>query len=295
MNKFSLVVALALSLGHALPAHAGHKGSISFTEADRTDHEAGVDTILSTAAACLKADIARHHSFFKAHGFSPYYGDRSQFGKLSFSGKRSYLRRLGKDASLLNQMEPTSCVGLTLKCLGKGFAAAKQDAYWKKIRDFTMLNDVDGTAMQAGLQKLGWKILYWNPDVRQNRDWDRRERNKNPSNSDRFWGYHESNWISASRNRAYLYNSVDDVKLLVNFGNSTPAAIRQVPFWVGTAHGGYHVFPGFNDRVVEAHSTRRITDIKTLQADPFNPLNGDAPTDGMYMSGLIAVPGKYAR
>lgn len=296
MNKLSLPLALALflCLPQAIQA-AGHKGSISFTDEERATHEAGQDLILSTAADCLKADINHHLSFYRTHGISPYYGDRSAFGKLSYAGKRNFLRRMGKNPSLLNRMAPTSCVGLTLKCLGKGFAAANQADLWKRIREFTMRNEVDGTAMQAGLQQLGWKILYWNPDVRQNRSWDRRERNKNPRNTDRFWGYHEYNWMLASKHRKYLYNKVDDSRLLVNFGEEVPAAIKEVPFWVGTAHGGYHVFPGFNGRIVEAHSTRRLTDIKTLQADPFNPLNGEAPTDGMYLSGLIAVPAKFVR
>lgn len=296
LNKTSLSFAFALALLFTLPiaSFAGHKGSISFTEEERVRHEAGQDQILSAAAACLQNEISHHLAFYKRFGVSPFYGDRSTFGKLSYSDKQRYLRRQGKSPSLLSQMQPTSCVGLTLKCLGKGFASANQADLWKRIRDFTLLNEADGTAMQAGLQKLGWKILYWNPDVRRNSDWDRREQRRNPRNSDRFWGYHENNWALARQGR-YLYNKVDDARLLVNFGSQVPSAIKAVPFWVGTAHGGYHVFPGTRGHIVEAHSMRRITDVKTLQADPFNPLAGEAPTDGMYFSGLIAVPAKYVR
>lgn len=273
------------------PAFAeGHRGSIAFTEEEVRLHKEGLPTLLKTGAACLEADLARHHSFYRAHGFSPFYGDRSQFGQLSHRGKLNFLRRMGVNPALMKQMEPTSCVGLLLKCMGKGFAAAKQEATWKRIREYTLLNSADGTALQAALQKLGWKLYYWNPDVRLNATWDRREREKDPGNRDRFWGYHEFNWHLASKKGQYLYNKVDDARALVNFGQNVPEAVKAAPFWVGTAHGGFHVFPGTEGRVVEAHSTRRLTDIQTLEAAPFNPLRGQAPTNGTLFSGLIALP-----
>lgn len=277
----------------ALSAHAfadGHRGTIAFTEEEVKQHKEGLPTILQTGAACLEADLARHLSFYKAHGFSPFYGDRSQFGRLSHGSKRVFLRRMGVNPKLLDQMEPTSCVGLLLKCMGKGFAATKQDAVWKRIRDYTLLNSADGTALQAALQKLGWKLFYWNPDVRMNATWDRRERGKDPGNRNRYWGYHEYNWHLASKKSQYLYNKVDDARTLVNFGDKVPDAVKNAMFWVGTAHGGYHVFPGTGGRVVEAHSTRRLTDIQTLEAAPFNPLRGQAPTNGEFFSGLVALP-----
>ncbi len=288
---------LALALGLALPltGFAGHRGDISFTPAERADHELGQDAILSTAAACLRGDLEHHRAFFKRYGISPYYGDRSKFGKLSYAEKKNYLRAMGIDVKLLPQLEPTSCVGITMSCLGAGFKAAGQNAYWQRIRAFVLLNGVDGTALQAGLQQLGWKILYWNPDVRMNREWDRTERAKNPSNSDRLWGYHEENWKNVRNHNRYLFNSIDDSRLLVNFGAQTPNVLRDIPFFVGTAHMGYHVFPGTFGEVVEAHSTRAINDFKTMQSAEFNPLAGKAPTDGMYHSGLIAVPAKFVR
>ena len=190
-------------------------------------------------------------------------------------------------------MEATSCVGLVLKCLGQGFKTAGQGDLWERIRQFTRLNGVDGTAMQQGLRELGWKVLYWNPDVRMNREWDMAERRKDPTNKDRFWGYHENNWQGASKRGRYLYNDVDDARLLVSFGERVPELLKAIPFFVGTAHGGYHVFPGTFGRVIESHSTRLITDEKSLESDEFNPLAGRAPTGGMYKSGMIAIPAKY--
>ena len=283
-------MASLLLLPHPAAAASVLRGSISFTEEQRTAHGQAIQPLLKTAATCLEGDLSRHLSFYNAHGFSPFYGDRSQFGRLSHAGKRQFLQRMGVSGKLLDKMEPTSCVGLLLKCLGKGFAAAKQGMVGQRIREYTLLNNADGTALQEALQKLGWKLHYWNPDVRMNATWDRREKAKDPGNRERFWGYHEYNWHLASKRGLYGFTRLDDARLLVNFGDKVPEALKTVPFWVGTAHGGYHVFPGMGGRVVEAHSTRRLTDIKTLQADPFNPLNGEAPTDGMYFSGVIALP-----
>ncbi len=273
-------------------AHAAtsHKGSIAFQAEEVKAHAAALLPLLQTSAACLHSQLSRHHSFYRAHGFSPFYGDRSQFGRLSHAAKKNHLRRMGVNPRLLDQMEPISCVGLLLKCLGQGFQATKQEEVWKRIRAFTLLNEADGTALQFALQKLGWKLYYWNPDVRKNAVWDRQEKHKDPSNRNRFWGYHEYNWFLASKKTQYGFLKIDDARLFVNFGERVPAQLKNVPFWVGTAHGGYHVFPGTGSKVVEAHSTRRITDTKTIQADTFNPLQGMAPSDGLYLSGLIALP-----
>ncbi len=288
----SLIVAAVILF--SLPASA-HNGSINFTDEERAIHEAAVETILQTAADCLEHDIQHHWSFFKKHGISPYYGDRSKFGKLSWADKKKFLADMGKNPALLNQMAPTSCVGLTLKCLSAGFKAVGQEPYSQRIRAYVNLNGVDGTALQAALQKLNWKILYWNPDSRLNTAWDKAEQAKDPENKDRFWGFHEYNYKNATRRGRYLYNTVDDARLLVNFGTRTPSTLEQVPFFVGTAHQGYHVFPGTYGKVVEAHSTRAIDDFKTLETDDFNPLAGAAPTGGTYKTGLIAVPARYAR
>jgi hypothetical protein len=292
--KAALFSLFILSLA-SRPVSAGFEGSISFSEEERSLHLQKQDQVLSVAASCLEADMNRHQEFFRRHGFSPFYGDRSSFGKLSYGEKRNYLSRMGKNSMLLKEMEATSCVGLVLKCLGKGFRAAGQGHLWERIRKFTQINGVDGTAMQEGLRQLGWKLLYWNPDMRMNREWDRAEREKDPTNKDRFWGYHENNWQGASKRSRYLYNHLDDARLLVNFGNEVPRFLKEIPFFVGTGHGGYHVFPGTYGRVIESHSTRLITDRKSLESDDFNPLAGRAPTGGMYRSGMIAIPAKYFR
>ena len=92
---------------------------------------------------------------------------------------------------------------------------------------------------------------------------------------------------------------IDDKTLLVGFGTNVPAEFRAVPFWVGTAHSGYHVFPGFSGKIIEAHSQRPISSKDNLEVSSFNPLNqerGGGPkwtNSERYRSGVIAVPPGY--
>lgn len=272
-------------------------GSISFTEEEKQRHLDGLSTITQTAADCLDADLKHHWNFYKQWGVSPFYGDRSSFAK-NRSIRRSYLRqntRLSESqiTTYLKVMQPTSCVGLALKCMGKGFEAAGQADIWKKLKSFTIRNDVSGGALQAGLQQLGWRLLYWNPDVRKNYTWDNYERNSKPTNPLNIWGYHASHWSLVKSSRKYLYNRVDDISSLVNFGDRVPHAIKDVPFFVGTAHGGYHVFPGSFGQIIEGHSTRPLTDRQTIETSPFNPLVQEGGPRGEFRSGVIAVPPGY--
>jgi hypothetical protein len=92
---------------------------------------------------------------------------------------------------------------------------------------------------------------------------------------------------------------IDDKALLVNFGTSVPAQFRAVPFFVGTAHSGYHVFPGFSGRIIEAHSMRELRSMDNLEVSVFNPLdqaNHGGPRwtrSEQYRSGVIVVPPGY--
>jgi hypothetical protein len=108
------------------------------------------------------------------------------------------------------------------------------------------------------------------------------------------------------RNHQYLDLHIDDVDSGINFGTGTPDITRRVPFFVGIAHMGYHVFPGTFGQVVEAHSTRAITDPKEVQLSAFSPLTPNAGPQGgprsrlpngfqsdTYRSGVIAIPPGY--
>jgi hypothetical protein len=279
-----------LALFSAAPAFAGFKGTIQFSDEERRAHAAGVGEIIREASQCLEEDLDRHRKFFDRYGVSAFYGDRSSFSELSTAGKQALLRKLGKPVELLAEMRPTSCIGLAMKCLERGFTRADQLPLWKRLKAYAQANDLDGTALQNGLQKLGWKLLYWNADTSRNEAWDAAERSLNATNSDHFWGEHAYYWKTVNASRKYYLNTVDDITTLVNFGEKAPASFRELPFFIGTAHSGYHVFPGEYGRVIEGHSTRSITDPNTMESSEFSPISDGGGPRGLYRSGLIAVP-----
>lgn len=293
-KHFIALSAAVLTLSAIYTSRASFTGSISFTPDEQEQHRKALPQIVNDAGDCLKDDYNHHLKFFKKYGISPFYGDQSSFAKLSYSEKQIYLARLGIDADLLSQMQPTSCVGMTLKCLGGAFQKNGESEFWNRIRRFLNANDVDGTALQTALQQLGWKILYWNPDTSQNEAWDARERSANPSNSSHFWGYHAYRWATVRGEGHIYYNSVvDDWQLLVDFKLSPPLRFRRIPFFVGTAHAGYHVFSGLFGEVIEGHSMRLITDPNTIERAEFNPLAENGAPRGPYVTGLAAVPPGY--
>jgi hypothetical protein len=321
--------ALITLLSSTPPARAdmpGYSGSIAFTEAEKRRHEQGLKAIMETASACLEEDLSRHADFVRRFGISAFYGDNSSFAKKKIKrpdgstavvattddDKRAHLRRFRLDESLIRQlippkacprgiadcpllMQPTSCIGLSLKCLGNGFQAAGQGELWQRLYAFTKKNNARGDALQMGLQQLGWQLVYWNPDFSKAREWDREEQARYPGNPKNIWGQHEASLRSVLSSRhKYLYETVDDWSSLVNFGATVPARIQQVPFFVGIAHLGYHVFPGSYGRIIEGHSTRQISDAETLQTSPFSPLmEGGGPRGGPYKTGLVAIPPGY--
>jgi hypothetical protein len=268
----------------------GFKSAIGFTPAERTAHQESAAMIADTAAKYLQAVWKEHVAFHKKHGFSKFYGDRSK--SLDTPAKRiAALRQIGAPESLVDQLQPTSCVGLAMKALQAGLTEsgnAPLKRIWEKILAYMKENDMYGTALHNALQKLDWKLYYWNPSPKDNKRWDEEDGTRASR------GYHAWRYHTVMTKNAYHYNKVDDRELLVDFDTKVPARFKQFPFFIGIANTGYHVFPGFKGHVIEAHSTRPLASIDNLEDSPFNPLEkGGGPrwsASEKYRSGLIAVP-----
>ena len=287
--KNSLILTL-LFLVTSLKAQAAFKGEFSFTEDEKKIHVDSILTLVNEADLCLKQNIDRHLEFYKKYGISAFYGQNSAFSKMSQKEKIDFLVSKKLDPKLVHELSATSCVGLALKCLEKGFATTNQEDVFKRLKSYVVANGVDGTALQDGLSKLGWKTLYWNPNPQKNKTWDLQERLADPRNKKHFRGFHEDNFLAVKNKNRYYMNNVQDATTLINFGDNEPEYLKSVPFFVGTAHMGYHVFPGAHGVVIEAHSTRAITDENTIESAPFNPLDDKGAPSGRYRSGLISVP-----
>lgn len=296
----------------------GYQGleSLTFTDQQKIDHLSKIKEFTEIGRQCLLDYREEHLSFYKSHCvtttrgvfrrrsynvcLSKYYGDRKyskkRFARRSDGGFLKYLGSELKDYDFpiewMDEMEPISCVGMALACLEKSFRQTGQSDTWETVKRFTYQNGTGGTALQEALRKLGWKVLYWNPAsketlVERATKWDEEEKKWQSK------GWHAYRYNSILTKGTYWFNKVDDAETLVGFEKTVPQYLGKVPFWVGTANTGYHVFPGTFQEVVEAHSTREITSIDNLEFSEFNPLAGKGPRwtgSEKYRSGLLAVP-----
>lgn len=276
----------------------------SFDSKDIQAHLNNRHQIVAVAADCLDWHYQDHMEFFNQWGVSKYYGDRRK-DYSTREGLINALKLYKKPANLVEQLKPISCIGLTLKCLQAGFENVGMQETWNKIYvELAKGKKFYGTDLQKNLIALGWKSYYWNPNPNMNITWDTEDRRLNPLDLEKFpdrrwnavWGGHKDRYEQATQ-RGFYYEKelvVHDAKSLVGFGETQPAFFKEIPLFVGIAHAGYHVFPGRNGEVIEAHSMRDLNSRDNLEFSEFNPLKtGGGPKwtpKERYRSGVIVVP-----
>ena len=272
-----------------------------FTSAEVKKHRETIDVFTDAAADFLDWVYDDHLKFYAKWGVSKYYGDRKPEHKTR-ELRIKQLKKFGKPEFLVDQQVATACILLAMQACERGFNATGMGKIWKKINTQLRLDEkLFGTDLQIMLQQLGWKIYYWNPDPSQNAIWDAEDQALNPLKPGRkwmpVWGGHALRYASAKNKAAYYDAHVDNADKLAGFIRTPPASFKTVPFFVGIAHAGYHVFPGRRGDVVEAHSMRLMTAKDNIEVAPFNPLApGGAPrwtNSEKYRSGLIAVPSAF--
>lgn len=317
LRTISKAVLLAASLfigvlNFGLGAWAQTPASLTVSAAEKSEYLRNSRLISETATRCLNNTWNTHQEFFNRYKISKYYGDRNP--NLNTREKRlAVIRRVGAPESIIDQLEPTSCIGLTRKCLKQGFDATNSPAMqslWSRIDRNLVANGSSGMVLIQHLQKLGWKVLYWNPAPQNNARWDAEDPtlttgkpvtwNSGVRNAagqfiyHSAWGMHAARYNTVMNRNIYYDIRVDDKQTLVGHGSVLPDSFRAHDFFVGTAHAGYHVFPGFNGQVIEAHSMRRLDAFDNLEVGEFNPLApGGAPrwtAIEKYRSGIVAVP-----
>lgn len=258
-----------------------------------------VHLAVNASSECLNSKWNRHTSFLEDYGLSAFYGARSRFKKMSRSEKLTYINRHKTDGDsdwLLSQMAGTSCVGMTLKCFKKGMESVGLKDLGDQIHNHIRPN-VGGVELMGVLRNLGWRVLYFNPDTSRNAELDR------------LWSHrklkpeHSYMWNEVKRKKTYYSVPVDDASRLVGFGYEEPDFLKQIPFSIGTAHIGYHVFPVDHGLVTEAHSTKNPIDSDNFERNYFNPLKGaegsfsnlsdkagPSPAPDAHHSGLKTLP-----
>jgi len=277
---------------------AKFQGSIRFTSSEKAQHVQDIDVIGRYTKSCMFKMINKHRSWIKDYGISPYYGDQSSFAKNNYyiRERKNVLKKMSLNPALYDEMEPTSCVGFVLKCVGEGFEKAGQEDLWEKIKVFTKKNGQRGTALIHGLEKIGWNISYWNADPSKNGKWDFEENFGGIFAGRAYRGQHRAMYNSVMKRNIYYTNTVHDKTSLVGFKRKIPKKVTDAPFFVGMSHIGFHVFAGGhvtyaggkNARGIlfEGHSSRKITDPDTIEMRKFDPIKWK------YKSGLMAFPPK---
>ncbi len=362
MKKNNVLILVSFAIGQLTSnfTHAGDRVAY-FSPSEMKTYKQFNQQITDTAAKCLNTNYLEWKKFFAENGFSYYYGDRdinynTENKRLDFlkSVKKStseFVTQFNTDAnfrikqktipariSKINNdpnfienfkknvgFKPMSCIGLTRKCLAEGFDSVDNSIIkniWNKIDSNLKDSDMGGMNLIKNLQKLGWKVLYWNPDPSQNSEWDQlnvknwvtpeylpRMKVVNfdtgapiPNKPGQYyyysaWGMHESHYKNIMNKNRYFDVRVDDKNLLVNTKNVTPLVLQKAPYYIGTAHVGYHVFSGYNGQIYEGHSERSLTGGTNLEHGYYNPATkGGSPKSTLYeqyRSGIIVVPPGY--
>jgi hypothetical protein len=278
---------------------------VAFTSQEIAQNQAASERISQVAAQCVDGYHDEQVGFFNIWKMTKFYGNRRP-DYATAAGRIRAMENYGVSSEVASQIasqqKSTACVTMAMDCLGKGFAAVGMTSTWQKIyAQLAKDNNFEGTDLQKDLHLLGWKIYYWNADPSLNEVWDEQDRLLNPLTPGRkwmpVWGGHAALYREVMKHGTYYGVPVDNAQELVGFGVNPPQAFTKVPFFVGTAHAGYHVFPGHAGRVIEAHSTREINSIDNIQISIFNPLApGGGPrwtTHEHYRSGIIVVPPGY--
>jgi hypothetical protein len=272
-----------------------------FTSAEKTKHRNSLAAFADAASDYLDWVYADHIAFFKKWGVSKYYGNRKPEHQTK-ELRIQQLKKFGKPAFLADLQVATACITLAMQACERGFNATGMNNTWKKINDQLKIGQrYYGTDLQIMLRQLGWKVYLWNPDPSKNAEWDAEDKKLNPPKSANSWrpewGGHALRYASAINKGMYYDVPVDNVTKLVGFKKTPPSSFKSVPIFVGTAHAGYHVFPGRDGDVIEAHSMRQMNSIENIEFSKFNPLGkGGGPrwTPSLkYRSGLICVPSDF--
>lgn len=272
-------------------------GQVSFSQQEIDDHKKNLKVIIETSSACLDTVYKDHLDFYSQWGISKYYGDRRP-DYATQEGLIAALKKYKKPVELVYELEPISCIGLAMRCLSEGFEAAQMTTTWNKIYDHLESKDFIGNELLKTLRDLGWKSYYWNPNPERNQAWDADDQKLNPLKPGQtwnpVWGGHAYHYNRVMKKGIYYDLAIDNAIDLVGFKSKQPPFFKQVPFFVGIAHAGYHVFPGRGGEVIEAHSMRELNSKENLEFSEFNPLkSGGGPKwtpKEKYRSGALVIP-----
>ncbi len=256
--------------------------------------------VVEGALESVNSMMESHFNAIQNSGIGIMYGPKSDFAKLSQQDKQRYLARHRKPGVGAPVPNETSCIGFVLKHLEEGYKNAGKEKRWAEIDRIVRDNNGEGTILLRELKKDGWTTVYFNPDTKN-------PTTKVPSPSKDSM-HHIWTATEVAKGNPYLagvktlkgerFEGIPIDDQVVNYRPTNPyqttsqkaglQKIREAPFFVGIANGGYHVYLGSQGNVIESHSTRSPLDPTNIEIRPFSEwglLAGES-----YLSGVIAVP-----
>jgi hypothetical protein len=253
----------------------------------------------------MNQSIDGHFGNLSRSGIGTMYGPLSSYAKMSPEQQRAYIEQRKKPGSMPPDPKRTSCIDYVLDQIKVGYERAGKSERFNEIRRIVVANEGQGTYLLKELEKDGWSMVYWNPDV------------QNPSTSIRSENDPQGNhrpshhkWTAATVRNSGIYmegvrglnnERFEGLKIdhqVLNFRRTNPTDPRELealsklynaPLGVGIANGGFHVYLFSQGKIIESHSTRDPHDHTNIEVRDFTHEWGQNRGEG-FGSGVIAVP-----
>jgi hypothetical protein len=281
------------------------KGTIEFTPAEVSAHLAGLTQLIDVTLRDTEAKKVEQADWFRKCKMGTMYGWLAPYSTLAAPARQTYIDQHSQCSArpTLADVAVTSCENFTNKFLSRGFAAIGTAASYKKINTFLNANDRDGLALVLALRKLGWKTLYWNTDLGSAPALPKDRSIVGATPDDHLYDQK----LALTK---HTYHGVPVDGYLTNFSpntgsptvkdDSVMAKLREVPYFVGISHAGFHVWNGSYGVITESHSFFDPDDVRNIQTGDFDPPHA-SPTcrevvvagqkqSWCYYSGILAVP-----
>lgn len=195
----------------------------------------------------------------------------------------------------------------TYRHLEVAYTTIGRSARWQQIVNTVEAQPNRGLALMKELQKDGWEAVYWNPDL-QNPESKKSPHGIAAVNAQKFKVFSAAKYKSRKEIPSRGLLKIDH--LLLNYRQGAGARerasvsdlekLKTVPFWVGLANFGSHVFVGHHGMISESSSSYAPETPLALQRTSFSSWGGsliNLPREGApkapsssYLSGILMVP-----
>lgn len=234
-----------------------------------------LSALANAGEAAIQRNVDLHEQSLAETGIGAFYGSQSDYAFESRAMRREDLAQAHVPGTPMPTPEKSDCISWTMRILGEAYRSVGREGRWEQIRTTVTAHGTRGTDLARELESDGWKGIYFNPDPRLSDD-------GNPEH-----GYTARR---VAQGKPYYGLRVDDrvIGYRPTPGSSTTedlsgvSHLEKVPFFVGVARGGDHVFVGRWGRVNEFHWDVGPTEAGAIEETPLPSF--------VWNSGILMVP-----